>query len=404
MTIKIRNDQLEYGDVSLHYCDPLYPLDMHHDTLAHREGPGDQFIRLLAYALFAKRIFITPRYLLSGGPFLESLKWAPELLQEGIIVLNLHDHVDSFLQLAQEKGLDHSAQKIAKFLDENCTAIKPFSSGEESNLFHKRLLEDLEPGGALRKLIPGGIRGQASSKVDIIRSRFEMADGTRENFIRAASILLPEHKRLFQRWAALRYYLTPMELEPVRIRDLPHSAALLAKKAGVMSVTTIEDPEEGGHIPEPMANAISMMKIDMPVVIRELDARCLTNAVLRTRDALPEAQDKFGNIIEQFKLFDMRGEINDALRSQLLRERLIQVVPEKFSNHFLKAVKSTSFGVIVGLMFGRLLSVFFNASKKIGQNIILDRKRKKIAPWRITYETLAEHIEQGRVDIDSKTI
>ena len=192
-----------------------------------------------------------------------------------------------------------------------------------------------------------------------------MVNGTRENFIRVASTLLPEHKRLFQQWAALRYYLTPMELEPVRIRDLPHSAALLAKKAGVMSVTTIEDPEEGGKIPEPMANAISMMKIDMPVVIREIDARCLTNAVLKTRDVLPEAQDKFGNIIEQFKLFDMRGDINNALRSQLLRERLIQVVPEKFSNHFIKAVKSTSFGVIVGLMFGTLLSVFFKTSKKL---------------------------------------
>ncbi len=394
MADKIQDAELRFGDVVLNYCDPRY-LVAQHDPNDRRGTPQDHLLRLLAYSLFARRVFVPANYALANRSFFDALSIAPELLSEGILVVHLHEHLSSFSELIQERGYDDERRFRAEFLDKKSKYIKPFSVTDESSLYHQRLLEDILPDGPLRALISGGRRGKNATKLDEAVKLFDGKEGSRSEFVDTVGALVCEHRALIERWAALRYYLTPMELDPVRIRDLPHSAAVLAKKAGVMTVPALEDPDSAGDLPEPMNTAVGVLNVHMPILISPSDARCLVTAVLSTRESVPEAREKFSSVVESARELEVKHELNAALRKALLSERLL---PKRagLSDQFLGSAKNAAVGVLVELILGKVPGAIAMIGGGTLKGTLDDRAQRGRAPWKVSYEVLANGIRNGR--------
>lgn len=82
----ITSSDLSFGDIVFNNCDPdqfqISYCDQ--DTIAI-------LYRLIAYSLYAKRVVIPSRYLLSAGSAFDAVETLTPLLEEGVIVPDLRE-------------------------------------------------------------------------------------------------------------------------------------------------------------------------------------------------------------------------------------------------------------------------------------------------------------------------
>lgn len=87
----ITSSDLSFGDIVFNNCDPdqfqISYCDQ--DTIAI-------LYRLIAYSLYAKRVVIPSRYLLSAGSAFDAVETLTPLLEEGVIVPDLREGYFSF--------------------------------------------------------------------------------------------------------------------------------------------------------------------------------------------------------------------------------------------------------------------------------------------------------------------
>src|SRR5262249_30486818 len=156
--------------------------------------------------------------------------------------------------------------------------------------------------------------------------------GSREAFARISADVLPEFRELFDKWAAIRYYTTPMEFDEIRVRDLPHSADRLLARAPSFSLLHFEDPHAIGALPDPVAASAQRMDISMPNPDDDNYGRLLVQAVLHTRSEVPEARQKLSAVIETAHAAELAGALNQGLRDSLRKERIFKDLSPKIRN------------------------------------------------------------------------
>lgn len=393
MATLIPDNEAQAGDVVLNFCDPEFA---HDSDLLDQQRAADHLIRLLAYALYARRVFVPGRYLLAAGPFFKAVRLAPELLQEGILVPDLRVGVPTFRDLVAVRGLDSEAAKRADFVDLNASHVSVFDDRGQSERFHQRLMTDLQPNGALSTLV-------APDKYPCltkISEAFRDHPGSREGFVKVATDLAPELRATWSTWAAIRYYTTPMEFDAVRVRDLPHSAARTLARANSLSLLHFEDPTAGHGLPEPMAQVAQRMALSLPNVDAAKDARLLVEAVLATRQEVPEAREKLTSLISGAQAEGIAGALNQALLESLLKERVLKDLSPRVRDQVLKGAKQAGPMTLVGLVLGALLgpaAAAIDFVRGVIAPVSEANAQKAAAPWRMSYEHLAHHLDEPKV-------
>lgn len=394
MSKLIPDDGVVPGDVVLNFCDPGF---LHDPDEQRTQTAKDHLVRLLAYALYANRIFVPGRYLLAPGPFYDAVSWAPELLEQGILVPDIRTGVTTFRDLVEIRRLDAEAAVRAEFLDGHSKLISVFDDQGQSTRFHTRLLEDLEPTGALRQLIPA----EHQPKLALIAGRFRDQPGSREIFTNLAAEVLPDSRGLFERWAAIRYYTTPMEFDAVRVRDIPHTAARLLAQAHALTLLHFEDPDVGRDLPDPMSEAAQRMALAVPKFYNDRDARLLVQAVLATREEVPEARQKLAKIIESAQAEKLADALNQVLLDSLRRERIFADLSPRMKDQLKRGAKESALSTLVGIVLGALMGPFAAAVDFVRGALGPMREartRKATAPWKMSYEHLASHLARGERD------
>lgn len=389
MGILISDTEVMPGDVVLNFCDPAFLLDPDEARLQTRE---DHLVRLLAYVLYARRVFVPGRYFLEEGPFFEAAALAPQLLQEGLVVPDIRAGCASFEELLHVRGLAPETQPRAAFLDQHAKHLSVFQDRGLSERYRCRLIEDLGDGGALDSLAPGRRR-----ELDSIAQAMNTIEASREGFRSLTTKLPTEVRREFDRWAAVRYYTTPMEDDPVRVRDIPHSAARLLKRASQLVSLHVEDPTLAHDLPDPMTEAAQRLRLAIPRFAQPDDLRVLVEAVLHTRADVPEAQEKLAGIIERSRADGIVGSLNEALRKNLMTERLFRSLSKRARDHVKEEAKSTGVDLAVESALGPI-GAALNFARSVQARVEEEAERRRSAPWRMSYEHLAQHLQAGALD------
>lgn len=200
----IVSSDLDFGDVVANHCDPEFSLV----ASGGMDSLPSRVYRLVAYALFANRLIIPSRYLLQPCMTYDALVALRGLLEAGVVVPDLREGHYSFVEYLKEEGVvDKRRFGCAEFLDRYASSVYSFDIKGQSELFHRRVLEDLSEGGLLRsKLRLAGVR---DSKIDALRDAFTECEGGRRSLVNLASKYVPHNEGAISKWAALRYYTTP---------------------------------------------------------------------------------------------------------------------------------------------------------------------------------------------------
>lgn len=143
----ITSSELSFGDIVFNNCDPdqfqISYCDQ--DTIAI-------LYRVIAYSLYAKRVVIPSRYLLSAGSAFDAVKTLTPLLEEGVIVPDLREGHLSFTDYVSNIENPNPEQlNHAKFLDEHASTIYSFDSYGQSDIYKASLIRDISEGGLLFK-------------------------------------------------------------------------------------------------------------------------------------------------------------------------------------------------------------------------------------------------------------
>ena len=375
------------GDVVLNFCDPGFLFDADEASL---QTARDHLVRLLAYVLYARRVFVPGRYLLNAGPFFDAVVLAPELLEQGVLIPDIRAGVPSFRDLVEVRKLDGAALARAEFLDERAKYVSVFEQTDLSALFKSRLADDLSEGGALDLLAPNRRR-----ELEAILRALEQAPASPEGFLGVTEQHgAPDLRSTFQRWAAVRYYTTPMELDPIRVRDVPHSAARLMARADAMTPLYLEDPTIARELPDPMSEAAQRMSLAIPHFVQQSDARLLVEAALETRRQVPQAGDKFAGAIREAQAKELAGSLNQVLRDSLMAERIFPKLSAGMRAHLKDNARSTFVGLVMGMLLGRL-GTAFNFLRGVHEKNAAELARLDSAPWRMSYEHLAHNLQRS---------
>lgn len=305
-----------YGDVTINFCDPdfCHPFDQ-----SPIQSKYHHTLRIIAYALFAEHLIIPSRYLLQHCDTFGIVSAAPELLREGVVVPDLRMGESCFTDYVH-RNRDASPERIAcaRFLDENSSHFFSFNIKDQSELYHRHLVEDVAPGGAFFRM-RGANREDLFQKIS---DEFKSREGSRRTFVELATSYVPELEDEWRRWAALRYYLTPGEIEHRLTRDLPFAASQLIAEAGLqLEAPYFEDPSMRNDIPEPMHTAFSDIQLYLPSINCDMDIGNLSNAVLETRRETEAARKKFASVLEKSHAEEAVGAINESFRKAMAREK-----------------------------------------------------------------------------------
>jgi len=392
MGILIRNPELEYGDVVLNFGNTLYE-DAPVSNLSRA-----YVLRLMGYVLFANRVGLPTRHLLTSDALFRLITWAPELLKDGLLFPDLPEGVNTILENARAAQYPTEAnwQERAIFLDEHARYIHAFDASGMMARFRSQILRDLGSSGPLRALLQAEHEDGDLTADSLARRMSDFAPARHDAFLEAARGAVPDATHdLIERWAAVRYYTVPMDFD-ICVRDIPHPAAELMIRSEALAPTYLEDPGIHGAAPEPMNTAIEIMSLDFPEVYGEGDAKALVQAVLRTREDVPEARRKFAAVVHVAFEDDLVSEINSTLRRHLVSERLLRTNSPSLSEGFKHAIKESAWSIALELATGPL-GPFVGGYRAAALEANAHGRMAIDAPWKISCEYLRNAHERSRL-------
>ena len=311
----ITSSDLAFGDMTINFCDPEFAgMGVYGDP----QNLSNQVYRFVSYALFANRLIVPSRYLLSEGITFETFRALQGLLEAGVLVPDLREGYSRFVDYLADNGVTDEGRLVcAQFLDDHSDSVYSFDVSGQSGLYHERLLGDIAPDGVLRnKLDPNGAN---SDGFDRLLDRFADCEGGRRTFVRVATEELGGYEDELSRWAALRYYTTPAELEPRCLRDFPFAISRELRDCGLSRPCGFVDPDEHGVMPEPM-NLAHQVLISLPSQMSFDDLSKLSAVTLRVREQVPNGAAKFSTLCEQGFANNLY-QINQLFAEELARER-----------------------------------------------------------------------------------
>ncbi|MEV6051707.1 hypothetical protein [Streptomyces sp. NPDC052107] len=384
-------------DIVMNLGDPFYPL-AHGDAAARQLSPTDVVARLLAYTLFAERVHVATRYVLSGGVLYEALRLAPQLLDTGLVSVDRYEGVDSFEDLARNHGgYSSDALPRAVWLDEHAAAVRSFRPSSQGAVFHALIMEDLGPGGALRLHIRGGQRGAAAARLDRIREQYATCPADiRERLVDVAAIHLPAHTTLFRRWAAMRYYLVPTLFDPPHlIRELPKSAVSLAGRADAPVNGRWTAPLDAGSPVEPFLHYL----VQVPALARHDHpdaARQVIDTVLSVREGRRDARLSFSRTLDDAS--PDATDLRDVLRREMARQHRVTAHSSRRARSMQWigvgiGLGSTAAGLGMSPELSTLLGLATTIAPAAVDGVIAhiqDRKR----PWVLAYEEITQALSK----------
>jgi hypothetical protein len=300
------------GEVILNFCDPTF----FHLGSSQEAISASMYLRQLAgYLLYAERIIVPSRFLRNGGPLFTVVEWIPELLEEGLLVPDIREGETSFESFIRQRTNQQEEIDIAIYLDHHCKYVSVFKDSDQSARYHMHLMEDTSPSGALRGLMDDTYH----FRLNVLHEEFFSCSGSRKKFSRLAQKIIPEKAILLDQWAAMRYYTTPMELDPTRTRDMPLVASRLYEYAQSKTPYFVEIEEENAAL-TPMRQFVTSSNHAMPKIQNAHEAQQLFSAVMFVRDNVPEAQSKFGDIVERTKLDGISYNLNEVFKEAWFSE------------------------------------------------------------------------------------
>lgn len=381
-------DESDAGSVVLNYCDPEYPIPRQRDAT-----PEELLLRLIAYIPFASRVNIAAEYVFDGPALFDALKVAPTLLHEGVVAPDILAEVQSFTEmtsapatLRQSNSRLPHAPIAAEFLDTHATVVREYPAEDMGATFHQALLDDISPRGALRRVVGSAMRPGSRHKRAFDRSHERLSAEpsiSRQGFVELVGAELEGHRNTLRRWAGLRYYTVPLAYDPVRLRELPDSAASLARRGRVGLAT---EPGVLGPLPEPMDQVARRLRVLLPRLDEDWfqKAEALASAVLSARESIPEAQDVFRRIVASEEANELQAEVSARLAREYARQ--LGEIP---NNRFLTVgLEGAALGLgvtfdLIGLSPLGAAAVGVGAATAVGftRNITLRRAERQARPW-----------------------
>lgn len=332
--------------------------------------------RLIAYSLYAKRVVIPSRYLLSAGSAFDAVETLTPLLEEGVIVPDLREGYFSFTDYVSNIENPIPEQlKHAKFLDEHASTIYSFDSYGQSDIYKASLIRDISEGGLLFKRLSA--EGVSPLRLRLLKNELLSLEGSRSKFEKAARDNGIEHSELVSKWAALRYYTTPAEICPRCIRDFPFSVSNELRSSGLSVPLLLENPDRLGGVPQPMALSYEAM-VSLPQDISLDELAFLSDIVLKIRNKVPCGPAKFASIAEDgFK--DQVHVINQMLAEAIATERKMSHKLQRFSLDCLRGeapflILSWAFGVSLDDSEGALAGVALSLLNRHIDSAILEKR------------------------------
>jgi len=386
MSRVIKLEDAQSGEVVINFCDPEFV----HDTASSTDQNwDDHLIRLLAYTLFAKKVIIPGRYLLRNSPLFAMVSKMPKLLEGEVIVPDCTEEFSSFEEREIAYNRPERDLECAKFLDNHASRAE-FDGKTQGKVYHASILDDLEPNGALGRYL--GLRYH--DKLSEIASRYRQYNlkfdgvGTRGEFIKVATELMPKQSKLWKQWSAVRYYTTPFSFDPVRLRDLPQTAMSLLRKSGSLDNSFGTGQAVSSDLPDPMERIAEYTRLYIPTPMNEKDLRILEEVILAVRQAVPQACGKFADIISINQAKDLSGTINEELQSAFLKESILSNVSLTMKKQFIKASKDALPDALIGVATSVLgpISSVIDYSIDICSKINEIETTKERAPFKVCTE------------------
>lgn len=402
MADMLESKDLEFGDAVLNFGDSIYRES------AERRAQ-DNVLRLCAYALFANRVGLPTRHVIQNGSLFQVLQWMPSLLQDGLVFVDVPNGSTSVVENVDEAKYAGSQdeQFRARFLDEHSKVLHTFDASGMMKRFREQFLGDLAENGAFRRLLQKHFGTVGPGIADDLATRVESLPPLRHDaFLVEAHSACPEFARtLVTRWASVRYYTTPMDFD-VCVREVPTEASSLLLEAEAYSLVKGKARDALADLPEPIRSAVEVMDIGFPIVFTEGDARCLVDAVLKTRERVPEARQKFSSVVCDAFGDDLRQELNAVLRDNYQREQLLRTGSPALSDAFKAGIADVSVDRILDAADSALgkvvevatvqLSPVVGGIRAVAAPWFEDRRLRAAAPWKTTCEYL-RHTHKGSI-------
>lgn len=307
----ITSSDLAFGDIMINSCDPEF---------VDSKSTTSQVYRLASYGLFANRVIVPSRYLLQPGVTFDAVRTLTGLLEEGIVVPDLREGYSSFVEFLEDKSsgaLEPNRLQCAQFLDDHARAVYSFDISGQSELYHKRLIEDISEQGLLRRKIdPDGVKDHLFERAI---EEFAQQGGSRRTFKRILASFFHGQENVIQEWAALRYYTTPAELEPRCFRDFPSKVSAEMRRNRLSAPMHLADPDRDDQMPEPMRAAYRVL-IDLPADLPPENLMELSSVVCKVRDGISNGAAKFAKLSERGFAANV-AEANDLFQEAVRKER-----------------------------------------------------------------------------------
>lgn len=288
--------------------------------------------------------------------------------------------------LREKRITDTERIKCASFLDSHSSIIYSFDIKGQSELYHKRLLEDISPDGQLRNIIDPN--GNKSEQFDQLIDIFSSCQGSRRTFIDIASKTLNGFNEELSHWAALRYYTTPAELQPRCLRDFPVAISNELRKCGLSRPLSFVDPDEFGAMPEPMSSAHRVL-ISLPRYLTQIELQVLSSIVLDIRRQVPKGSAKYASLCEK-GFQDNIQEINQLFSEALAREKSFSLITcSQIADMIAGNAPSLLISWTLGVSFGPLLGAGFDLIQNLIRSIVANSIKKNTQPFLETAEKLS---------------
>ncbi len=143
---RIEANQLAQGDVVLNLGDPDYPYAPTDYSALVLEWE-DVLLRTLSYLVIAERVLVPSRYLLESGAVRTAIGRLPQLLQEGLVVPQIHANETSFADLAAHRKRGQEAIRAGEWLDLKSAYCQPFDVQPLSVIYRRSMEESVREHG-----------------------------------------------------------------------------------------------------------------------------------------------------------------------------------------------------------------------------------------------------------------
>jgi hypothetical protein len=317
----------------------------------------------------------------------------PKLLKEEVIVPDCAEEFSSFEEREIAYNRPERDLECARFLDKHASRAE-FDGKNQGKVYYSSILDDLKPNGALGRYFGPRYHNKLSEISNIYSKMFD-SPGPRGEFINIATKLIPKQSKLWEQWAAVRYYTTPFSFDPVRLRDLPQTAMNLLRKSGSLDNLFGTGSVVSSDLPDPMERIAEYTRLYIPPPMNEKDLRILEEVILAVRQAVPHACGKFADIISINQAKELSGTINEELQSAFLRESILSNVSLTMKKQLIKASMDALPDALIGVATSVLgpISSVIDYSRDIGSRINEIETTKERAPFKVCTEYYHETLK-----------